>query len=62
MLMASNVSKSKLMGNKYFPATFTADIEPEIPIEEIQKTLIATFIAHVSGRLSVETDEGTQFL
>ncbi len=62
MLMASNVAKSKLMGNKYFPATFTADIEPEIPIEEIQKTLIATFIAHVSGRLAIETDEGTQFV
>ncbi len=62
MLMASNVAKSKLMGNRYFPYTFTADYDPEVSLEETQKTLIATFIAHVSGRLAIETEEGTEFM
>ena len=62
MLMASNVSKRKIMGNKYFPYTFSADYDPEIPLEETYKTIIATFIAHVSGRLAIETEEGTEYI
>ena len=62
MLMASNVSKRKIMGNKYFPYTFSADYDPDIPLDETYKTIIATFIAHISGRLTVETDEGERFI
>lgn len=62
MLMASNVSKRKIMGNKYFPYTFSADYDPDIPLDETYKTIIATFIAHISGRLTVETDEGEKFI
>lgn len=62
VLIARNVAKAKIMGNKLIPYMFSADYDPEISIEDTYKTIISTFIAHVSGRLAIETDDGVSFV
>lgn len=62
ILFASNVATEKIIGSKYRPYSFSAEYDQTVDMDSICETLISTFIAHISGRLTIETEDGIEFV
>ena len=62
ILVAEDVAKKEIYGNRYSPAIYQAEFNDEFTIEENCQTLLSAFIGKASGNFKIETleeDEGT---
>ena len=61
LLAVEDELKKKLYGNRYSPALYLAEFNDLFTLEENCQTLVATFLAKVTGNFKIEEleDEGT---
>jgi len=52
--MIANVTKQKIMGGKYIPFSATGEVDQNYSMYDNLKTVIETFIRHVTGKIKPE--------
>lgn len=56
-VMAANMNKNKIAGNKYIPYTVNVEMDLRYSTKDNLKTAIEAFIRHITGRIKPEVLE-----